>query len=952
MQFPYNEPSEQERLQALYDTALLFTQDEARFDRLTRLAQQLFQVDIALISLVAKDLQWFKSRQGLEVAQTERDISFCSHAILQDDVFVVPDATRDGRFVDNPLVTGEPHIRLYAGAPLRIGGGHKIGTLCIIHSQPGDFPAEKRQLLRDLADLVELEIRQVDTQKQLARAELAERRLASVIEGTHIGTWEWNVQTGETQFNERWAQMLGYTLAELAPISIDTWLSLAHPDDLANSNLALEAHFSGNAEFYDVQCRMRHRDGHWIWVHDRGRLVNRTPDGLPLLMAGTHADVTEQVAAKQALEVSERQYRTLVDNIPGITYRCASDDQGTLLYLSHQIEALTGHPASWFVDHQRSYQSIVHPEDQAGLALQRLAALENRQTWALEYRLLHRDGSVRWAQERGSPVFDEAGDLLYLDGFILDITSEKELRRETQRHLQAFAVLNEIASNPSLDVLEQTQKALRLGAEFLGLECAVMSRVRGDRYRVDDFVGAAQSMARGAEFPLEQTLCVNAIARRDLLALTRVSASEFSGQPQAQPLQCDTYIGIPLEVTGACYGTLAFFSEAARPAPFTDSELLFMRLLGRWAATSMERHLSVEALQQSETRLRGLFELSPYGIALNDLDTGKFIAINQALVAPTGYTEAEFASLSYWQLTPEDYAEQEEQQLKNLRETGRYGPYEKEYMRKDGTRYPVLLNGMLVPEPGGRKVIWSIIEDISERKLMQRMKDQFVSTVSHELRTPLTAIRGALALVESGSIGELPELAAKMVAVAERNSQRLLLLINDLLDMEKLVAGKMRFDLVAQPLAPLIQQALEENRTYADQFNVRLRWENLAGLCCTRVDAARLQQVMANLLSNAIKFSPADGEVLVTVTRDGGWIRIGVADNGPGIPPEFRERIFQKFSQADGSDSRQKGGTGLGLAITRELVEKMDGTVSFHTEVGQGTQFFVELPEAAGKTPD
>lgn len=946
MQFPKNDANEQERLQALYDTALLFTPEEVRFDRLTRLAQNLFEVDIALISLVAEDLQWFKSRQGLEATQTDRCVSFCAHAILQDDILVVPDAMSDERFVDNPLVTGAPYIRLYAGAPLRTPSGHTIGTLCVIHSLPGEFPAEKRQLLRDLADLVELEIRQVDTQKQLARAELAERRLASVIEGTHIGTWEWNVQTGETKFNERWAEMVGYSLADLEPISIETWASLAHPDDLERSNQALEAHFSGNAAFYDVQCRMRHRDGHWIWVHDRGRLVDRTSEGLPLWMAGTHADVTAQVVAKQALEESERQYRTLVDNIPGITYRCAPDEQGTLLYMSHQIEMLTGYPASRF-DQQRSYQRVVHPDDQAGLALQRLAALENRQGWALEYRLLHRDGSIRWVQERGAPVCDEAGKLLYLDGFILDITAEKELRRDTQRHLQAFAVLNEIASNPSLDVLQQTQKALRLGAEFLGLECAVLSRLRGDLYRIEDFVSAARSLGRGQEFPVSRTLCSQAIRRGDLLALSRVSASEFASQPQAQPLQCDTYVGIPLEVNGACYGTLAFLSEAPRSAPFTDSELLFMRLLGRWAATSIERHLSVRALQQSETRLRGLFDLSPYGIALNDFDTGRFIAMNPALLAPTGYTEAEFAGLSYWQLTPEEYAEREDEQLRSLRETGRYGPYEKEYIRKDGSRYPVLLNGMLVHEPGGRKLIWSIIEDITERNLMERMKNEFVSTVSHELRTPLTAIRGALSLVESGSLGKLPDLAANMVAVAERNSQRLLLLINDLLDMETLAAGKMSFNLVVQPLAPLIQQSVEENSTYAEQFGVRLRWENHAGECRARVDAARLQQVMANLLSNAIKFSPIDAEVLVTISRTAGRTRISVIDHGPGIPAAFRGRIFEKFSQADASDSRAKGGTGLGLAITRKLMAKMDGTVYFTSEAGEGTQFHIELPEVA-----
>lgn len=309
MQAPDIPSNELLRLQALYSTRLLFTDDEHRFDRLTQLAQRLFEVDTALISLVAEDIQWFKSRQGLEATQTDRSISFCGHTILQDDIFVVENASEDARFADNPLVTGPPGIRFYSGAPLYMGDEQKIGTLCLIHSKPRALSDKDRQLLRYLANLTQQELHQQTLQKQLARAELAEQRLAYVIQGTNIGTWEWNVQTDETVFNERWANIVGYTLEELAPVSIDTWMSLAHPDDLDESGQALQIHFSGQSEFYDVVCRMRHKDGHWVWVHDRGRLVSRSADGQPLLMAGTHADVSKQIEAQHALRTSEARLR-------------------------------------------------------------------------------------------------------------------------------------------------------------------------------------------------------------------------------------------------------------------------------------------------------------------------------------------------------------------------------------------------------------------------------------------------------------------------------------------------------------------------------------------------------------------------------------------------------------------------------------------------------------------
>lgn len=954
MQPPERSENETERLAALELTGLLDTLPEERFDRITRIARSMFGVDIALVSLVSADEQWFKSRQGLDACSTSRDISFCGHAILGADVFVVPDTARDARFADNPLVTGAPHIRFYAGAPLKTGDGFRIGTLCIMDSEPRIFQDADRCALRDLADLVEREIQQVVTQDQLVRAEIAERRLASVIEGTNIGTWEWNVQTGETVFNQRSAAIVGYALEELAPIIIDTWIGLAHPEDLELSERALEAHFNGEVEFYDVVCRMRHKAGHWVWVHDRGRLVSRTPDGAPLLMAGTHADVTERMSEKQALEVSEQKFRSLVDNIPGTTYRCLLDEHWTMLHMSEQVDPLSGYPASDFINNQvRSYQSIIHPEDRDANDEAVATAIAQGESWLIECRILHKDGTIRWAQERGSPVYGHQGEIEYLDGFLLDITAEKQLRVERQRQLDAFAILNEIASNPSLTVVEQTQRALELGTEFLGMEIGILSRIERQRFQIRALVAPGEiGLRRGQEFNLGDTCCALVVESDDLVDNHCMRLAPGSRHPGSQHFAVEAYMGIPVHVADGLYGTLGFSSRKPRHEPFTESERLFMRLLGRWGAASIERHRSLRALRQSEARLRSLFELSPIGIALNDFETGAFIETNPALLAPTGYSAEEFARLSYWQLTPQEYEVRELEQINSMNETGRYGPYEKEYMRKDGSRYPVLLNGIVVDDNDGRKLIWSIVEDISERKRIERLQNEFIATVSHELRTPLTAIAGALGLLRSEATGQLPDAAREMVGVADKNCQRLLLLISDLLDMEKLLAGKLSFEIEEQPLLPLIEESLTHHDAYARQFDVELIAEWGPGVegCRIAIDAHRMQQIMANLLSNAIKFSPKGAPVMVTITALGDRIRISIIDRGPGIPVEFRERIFQKFAQADASDSRQKGGTGLGLAITRELTERMGGEAGFESEPGVGAEFFVDFPRVDGAT--
>jgi signal transduction histidine kinase/DNA-binding response OmpR family regulator len=275
-------------------------------------------------------------------------------------------------------------------------------------------------------------------------------------------------------------------------------------------------------------------------------------------------------------------------------------------------------------------------------------------------------------------------------------------------------------------------------------------------------------------------------------------------------------------------------------------------------------------------------------------------------------------------------------------------PYDLEVPLTTAKRQQLWVRAIGQPQVAGDETVrlTGVLQDVTRSKQAEQAKREFISVVSHELRTPLTSIRGALGLLDGGLGGDLSEKARELVSIASKNSARLGELINDILDIEKIEAGRISLNIVSVELEAKVREVVRANQAYAEGLGVAVSVTSEADRALIRADASRFEQVITNLLSNAIKFSPSGESVEVRVCespREEFW-RVSVSDVGPGIPEDFEARVFEKFAQADSSDTRRVTGTGLGLSITKALTERMGGYIGYRTQAGEGTTFFVDFP--------
>ncbi len=369
-----------------------------------------------------------------------------------------------------------------------------------------------------------------------------------------------------------------------------------------------------------------------------------------------------------------------------------------------------------------------------------------------------------------------------------------------------------------------------------------------------------------------------------------------------------------------------------------DTHLTIRKLQKQLQEQNAQLQQEIRERASAEEKFAKAFRSSPNPIAIATLSDGRFIEVNSSFLRMSGYSQAEIigrtAAELNLEIAPETYA----QAVGQLLEKGSLHNQEFEFRPKSGEIRTVLLSIELI-ELSGVQCTLNIINDITERK---RLENEFISLVSHELRTPMNSMIGALDILSTGQLGTLTDRGRQVLDIAIANTERLIRLVNDILDLERMKSGKISMQKVKCNAADLLIQAAEAMEPMAEQAQIALRCEPLS--TDLWADPDRLLQTLTNLLSNAIKFSEAGQTIWLRAHLHPDRIQIQVQDQGRGIPADKLQRIFEPFQQVDASDSRKKGGTGLGLSICRNIIEQHDGRIWAESTLGQGSTFNITLP--------
>ncbi|MEO7912140.1 MAG: PAS domain S-box protein [Roseiflexaceae bacterium] len=628
------------------------------------------------------------------------------------------------------------------------------------------------------------------------------------------------------------------------------------------------------------------------------------------LVMGIDRDISERKRAEDALRTAEAQYRTLVEQLPAIVYTAKIDQQSSTSYVSPQVETILGFSPEEWLARPGQWIEQVHPDDRAHV----LEAVHRTQTSGTpvsqEYRAFTRDGRLIWLRDAARVVRDDADRPLFIHGITLDIT-ERKLAEDALRTAEA-----------QYRTLVEQIPAIIYTAEI-------------DSYSTTRYVSPQIEAILGftpAEWLADPDLWLQQVHPDDRQRMLE-SVGHAHASDQSLPVEFRSYTRD---------GRIVWLRDAARVVRDDAGQPLFMQGI---TLDITESKQAETALRLSETRHRALinampdmlFRLDKAGVYLDYTEDSR----SDLLQLPPDLRGKKLADVLPPDVTRAMMACIDRAFATGLAQVVEYQLVLPKGIREFEARIVIC----------GADEVLVIVRNITERKQIERMKNEFVATVSHELRTPLTSIRGALGLIAGGVAGAVPPNVQRMVDIACTNSDRLIRLINDILDIEKIESGNLAFALQPFALLPLVAQAIEANRAYGAQFNVTFTLDDLAHDRWVNVDSDRLIQALTNLLANAAKFSPPGGTVLVRVSRNADMLQVAISDQGPGIPAAFRDRLFQKFAQADSSTTREKGGTGLGLSITKAIIERLGGQIACAPNQ-RGATFVIDLPAWHMPTPD
>ncbi|MBS3953913.1 MAG: PAS domain S-box protein [Methylomicrobium sp.] len=771
---------------------------------------------------------------------------------------------------------------------------------------------------------------QVANAKQLKRNQESEARWQFALEGSNQGVWDWNIGSGKVFYSSRWKSMLGFSEEEVSD-SLEEWSKRVHPDDLKKTMKSIQKHFDGETPFYQSEHRVKNHAGEYLWVLDRGMVVERNSHGLPLRMIGTHFDMTERKLIENRLVEKTR----LLADSQAIAHigSWVIDIESRQFDWSDETFRLFGlSPETDISPKVDQFLLLLHPDDRFTMKKWLDSCQSAIKPAGLEFRIVDSRGKHRWLLGYGGLEYNHNGESYRVIGTVQDITERKHLEMERQRWADAFHYCAQgiTISDPVSNCIVVCNPAY---AAMLGYD--------SPKDLVGKWVPSLYAVENSADI-------IKYLQLADQLGQNRYES-----------------------VYRHANGTSFEVQVAVVSVRDTNNAIIYRVATAR---NISQRKRNEEALLLQSSALK----TAANAIIITD-DHGIVQWLNPAFTSLTGYSSSEAIGQRLGPLI--NSGKQNPDFFKALWQTissGHVWQGELINRRKDGTLYTE--EQVITPVSDEQGVIHhyiSIKQDISERKQseielahyrnhleqlveertvaletakqeaerMSQVKSAFLANMSHEIRTPMNAVQGFCYLLEKRT---LDDETRQLVQKIHNAGQSLLTIINDILDFSKIEAGRIEIESSPFRLTEIVNQIEELMASFTSGKAIKLLIKLPLGIDGLIGDRLRLQQVLINLVSNAIKFTDqGEVELCIRVESENDqnlFLRFEVRDTGIGISAEKQHEIFSPFTQADSSISRRFGGTGLGLAICQHLIQLMGGDLKVNSVEGQGSEFWFVLP--------
>lgn len=767
--------------------------------------------------------------------------------------------------------------------------------------------------------------------QQLEQLQLELNLLENILEVALAGYWDWHIPRHQEYLSPNFKRMFGYEDHEL-PNRPETWQELILPEDLPGVLKCFDQHVQSHGQIpYYSEVRYRHKNGSIVWVICSGRVIAWDAKGQPLRMVGCHIDITERKRAEEALKLSEARYRAIIEDQTELITRLLPD--GTILFVNEAYCRYFGLQQQDMIG--KSYEPVVFEADRDLIAQQLKTLTPDNPMVTIENRVVV-NGEIRWTQWINRLLVNQQQQVVEVQAVGRDITQLKQVESILQRHERIIAIAND-----GIALLDRHYQYQLVNAAYLTWCNRQESEVVG--HTVAEILGTE--------------LFTTVIQPK----LDRCLAGEL--------IQYEHWFDFPNVVP-------QFLS--VNYVPYLDTEQTISGVVVSIRDLSALK-LAQQALEKSEHRFATLAATAP--VAIFRLDTSSHcIYVNDRWSEMTGRPMETAMAMGWLDSIHPDDRDRTSREWSQWVQSLQPDLYRNEarLLRPDGSITWFYCQVRPETDSTGTQIGYvGILADISDRKQAEeqlqqinqqlahanvelaratRLKDEFLANMSHELRTPLNAILGMSESLQDEILGAMNERQRKALATIERSGKHLLDLINDILDLSKIEAGKLELTLNPVSIRNLCQTSLTVVQPMALKKQIQIHHTIPPNLGTIQVDERRLHQALLNLLSNAIKFTPEGGTVALEVRRQSiqpsdppyssrHWISFSVTDTGIGIAPTDLNKLFQPFMQIDSSLSRHYSGTGLGLSLVRRIAELHGGVVTVQSKLGQGSCFTLRLPE-------